>query len=131
MVHQRLVAGESLYDDRRWYLVVLNARRIDNDGTILRRPPQAAVGSAYTGRLHAAVGLATSHTVALGVGGRHDASRATVSKCIQLLAWYPKDSAVGAHPQTAKVILENLVDHFVQQAVLFPVNLDGYRRQLV
>src|SRR4051794_35012185 len=98
-------------------MISTDLRRVDHRDALLRRKPQTPVVRLHTGRLRAAIRLAVPKSIAFRIARRVDARDFPIGEGVELFAIDPEDAAVGAHPETAEVIFEDLMNHFIEEAI--------------
>src|SRR5262249_30750637 len=81
------------------------------------REPESAVARPPPGR-RPAVALGAPHPVGSAVDDGSDARACAVGHLVELLPGDPKDAAVAAHPEVAVLVLDDAVDHVVEQPLL-------------
>ena len=117
-VQRPAVRDQRLEHDGRRHAVHGHVARVDHDEALHGREIEAAVARAPARWLEVAVALRGRHAVGGAVRDDRHRSRAAPDELQQVGLARVEDPLVRRHPQPPVPVVEDLVDHVVEQAVL-------------
>ena len=98
--------------------------RVDEDGTVDGREPQRAVRCAPAGRLNRPVAFACEHPVVFSECDAVDGWNRARGEVFQILSGYTDNSLVGADPERAQAVIEDLHDVVRRQSLFRRIHGD-------
>src|SRR6185503_12596238 len=114
-IHLAVVDQGLLDDERGSRRPRGEAARIDADGPRDGGEPEGSVARPPARGLHTAVALDAAHAVGASVGDRGERLPATRRQVVQVTLGDPEDPLVAGEPEIPETVLEDLVDHVVEQ----------------